>query len=237
MSQGKFQFDLWKECNPDLDLSTKLTCGLDWEGLRKKIIKHGLRNSLLTTIMPTASTSQILNNSECIEPLTSNMFSRRVLSGEFIVLNKYMVKDLKALNLWKPETKDLLLYYNGSIQNIPGVPDHFKSVYKTVWEISQKSLINQASDRGLFIDQSQSLNLFVESPTHSKLTSMHFYAWNKGLKTGIYYLRSKSSSGGNQITVNKKTITGIMDGIEESQGIACPYIPGQAPDSCEACSS
>lgn len=230
MSEGLFQFDLWKKYS-DTDLTGKLSGRWDWDKLREDVIKYGVRNSLLTTIMPTASTAQILSNSECCEPVTSNMFSRRVLSGEFIVLNHYLVNDLKKAGLWDNSMKDLLLHYNGSVQEINKIPDDLKKIYKTVWEIPQKSLINQASDRGLFIDQSQSLNLFLESPSHKKLTSMHFYTWKKGLKTGIYYLRTKSASRSTQVTVD-------LEKIKQSQETApaCPYIPGQAPPDCESCS-
>ena len=231
-SQGLLQFDLWKDNNPDIDLNKYLTLGLDWESLKKDISKYGLRNSLLTTCMPTASTAQIFSNSECIEPITSNMFVRRVLAGEFIVLNKYMVEDFKKLNLWNENTKDLLLHFNGSIQSIPGIPEHLKKKYKTVWEISQKELIQQSADRGLFIDQSQSLNLFLESPSFSKLNSMHFFSWEKGLKTGIYYLRTKSPSRSFQITVDSEKIKKLTE-----EPVSCPYVPGQSPEDCLMCSS
>lgn len=233
LSEGFFQFDLWKEYN-NTDLSNKISGRWDWELLRENIIRYGVRNSLLTTIMPTASTAQILSNSECCEPITSNMFSRRVLSGEFIVLNHYLVDDLKKLGLWDTSMKDLLLHFNGSVQEINRIPDDLKKIYKTVWEIPQKSLINQAADRGVFIDQSQSLNLFLESPSHKKLTNMHFYTWKKGLKTGIYYLRTKSASRSNQVTVDMEKIKKSQETIETTS--SCPYIPGQAPPDCESCS-
>jgi ribonucleoside-diphosphate reductase subunit M1 len=164
-------------------------------------MKYGIRNSLLTALMPTASTSQILGNSECIEPLQSNIFMRRTLSGEFPVVNKYLINDLFDLGLWNKHIRDEIVKNSGSIQNISDIPDDLKSLYKTVWELSQKVLINQSADRAAFIDQSQSLNLFMAQPTHKKLTSMHFYSWEKGLKTGQYYLRTKAAKEPIQFTI------------------------------------
>ena len=152
--------------------------------------------------MPTASTSQILGNHECFEPIMSNIYTRRVLSGEFIVINDYLIKDLNYFNLWNDSMKDKLIKNDGSIQNISEIPQYIKNKYKTVWELSQKNIINMAADRGKFICQSQSLNLFIEAPDFSKLSSMHFYAWNKGLKTGMYYLRSRPSSKAIQFSIN-----------------------------------
>ena len=180
-SKGLLQFDLWK----------KSALRLDWEGLKQRIQQHGLRNSLLTAIMPTASTSQILGNNECCEPFTSNLYVRRVLSGEFYMMNKHLVRVLEQQGLWCENLKEQLIKHRGSVQNIPGIPKEVKDVFKTVWELKQKVLIDMASDRGPFIDQSQSLNLFITSPSYGMLTSMHFYAWKKGLKTGMYYLRTK----------------------------------------------
>ena len=157
-------------------------------------VKKGIRNSLLLAPMPTASTSQILGNNECFEPYTTNIYLRRTLAGEFVVVNKHLVKDLQALGLWSKEMKDLMIKAGGSVQNITDIPDDIKDIYKTVWEISQKVIIDMAADRGVFVDQSQSMNLFVESPTLSKLSSMHMYAWKSGLKTGMYYLRSKAKA-------------------------------------------
>ena len=165
----------------------------DWNAMRERV-KKGVRNSLLLAPMPTASTSQILGNNECFEPYTQNIYLRRTLAGEFVVVNKHLVDDLKAVGLWSKEMKDLMVKANGSVQNIVDIPDNLKELYKTVWEISQKTIIDMAADRAVFIDQSQSMNLFVESPTLSKLSSMHFYAWKKGLKTGMYYLRSKAKA-------------------------------------------
>ena len=196
LSKGLFQHNLW-----NIDEST-LT--LDWESLRQKILAHGVRNSLLTALMPTASTAQILGNSECFEPYQSNIFMRRTISGEFPIINKFLVNDLMKLNLWNKIMRDELVRQNGSIQHIPGIPDDVKQLYKTVWEISQKSIINQSADRGPFIDQSQSLNLFLAEPTYRKITSMQFYAWKKGLKTGQYYLRTKAAREAVQVTLEVK---------------------------------
>lgn len=183
-SKGELQFDLWGVTPSDR---------WDWESLKASISEHGLRNSLLLAPMPTASTSQILGNNECFEPYTSNMYTRRTLSGEHIIVNKHLLKDLIGLGLWNQEMKETLMAANGSIKDIPGIPEELKALYKTVWELSQKVIIDQAADRGAFICQSQSLNLFVENPNFGKLSSMHFYAWEKGLKTGMYYLRSKAA--------------------------------------------
>lgn len=185
MSQGIFQFDLWNVA-PD-------SGRWDWESLRKEVIQNGLRNSLLLAPMPTASTSQVLGNNECFEPYTSNLYTRRTLSGEFIVVNKHLLADLVERNLWNQEMKELLMLHNGSIQAIEAIPDDLKAIYKTVWELSQKCIIDMAADRGAYICQSQSLNLFLENASPNKLSSMHFYGWKKGLKTGIYYLRTKSA--------------------------------------------
>ena len=184
-SQGILQFDMW-------DGETKLH--YDWDALKEKIKEKGLRNSLLMAPMPTASTAQILGNNECFEPYTTNIYLRRVLAGEFVVVNRHLVEDLKNIGLWNKDMKDLMVKAGGSIQNIVDIPDEIKKLYKTVWEISQKSIIDMAADRGRFIDQSQSMNLFMESPTLSKLSSMHMYAWKAGLKTGMYYLRSKAKA-------------------------------------------
>ena len=183
-SKGQLQFDLW---------GVEPTDRWNWTELKANIKKHGMRNSLLIAPMPTASTSQILGNNECIEPYTSNIYSRRTLSGEYIVVNKHLLNDLIRLNLWDEEMKEALIASNGSVQHIEGLPQELKDRYKTVWEISQKAIIDMSADRGAYICQSQSLNLFVENATMAKLSSMHFYAWQKGLKTGMYYLRSKAA--------------------------------------------
>jgi len=193
-SQGILQYDMW-DVTP--------THRFDWSALKADIARHGLRNSLLLAPMPTASTSQILGNNECFEPYTSNIYSRRTLSGEFIIVNKHLLKDLIGLGLWNEEMKHRLMAANGSVQNIPGIPDHIKMLYRTVWELSQKAIIDMAADRGAYICQSQSMNLFVENANFSKLTSMHFYAWQKGLKTGMYYLRSKAAVDPIKFTVSQ----------------------------------
>ena len=185
-SKGILQFDMW-------DRDPQFSGRYDWDAMRK-LVKEGTRNSLLLAPMPTASTSQILGNNECFEPYTTNIYLRRTLAGEFVVVNKHLVEDLKKIGLWSKEMKDLMVKANGSVQNIIDIPDDLKELYKTVWEMSQKTIIDMAADRGVYIDQSQSMNLFVESPTVSKLSSMHMYAWKTGLKTGMYYLRSKAKA-------------------------------------------
>jgi ribonucleoside-diphosphate reductase alpha chain len=193
MSEGKMQFDLWND-------APRVTPYLDW-GLLKTLCKGGIRNSLLIAPMPTASTSQILGNNECFEPFTSNLYSRRVLSGEFMVVNKYLVEDLVALGLWTSDVRTQIIANNGSIQGMKELPEDLRELYKTVWEIPMKTLINLARDRAPFICQSQSLNLFLAEPTPSKVSSMHFYAWKTGLKTGCYYLRTKAAAKAQQFTV------------------------------------
>lgn len=199
ISQGQFQHNMWGI--KDEELSGRW----DWDKLRKDIKKHGVRNSLLLAPMPTASTSQILGNNEAFEPYTSNLYTRRVLSGEFIVVNKHLLEDLVALGLWNEELKQEIMRANGSIQHIDTIPDELKELYKTVWEMSMRDIIDMARHRGYFIDQSQSLNLFMENATFAKLTSMHFYAWQSGLKTGMYYLRTKSAVDAIKFTVAKNT--------------------------------
>jgi len=186
-SEGILQFDMWEG-------ETKLSGMYDWDAMRQRIKLDGLRNSLLLAPMPTASTAQILGNNECFEPYTTNIYLRRTLAGEFVVVNKHLVDDLKQLGLWSKAMKDLLIKADGSVQNITNIPEDIKDRYKTVWEISQKCIIDMAADRGRFVCQSQSMNLFMQSPTFSKLSSMHMYAWKKGLKTGMYYLRSKAKA-------------------------------------------
>ena len=193
ISEGQFQFDMW---------NVTPTNRWDWETLRKEIMEHGVRNSLLVAPMPTASTSQILGNNECFEPYTSNIYTRRVLSGQFMVVNKHLLRDLIDLGLWSEEMKNAIIANNGSIQPIDGIPQEIKELYKTAWEIKQRSIIDMAADRGAFIDKSQSLNLFMESPNYKKLTSAHFYAWEKGLKTGMYYLRSRPAVDPIKFTVD-----------------------------------
>ncbi len=197
ISKGIFQFDMW---------NVKPSDRWDWETLRQNILKFGVRNSLLVAPMPTASTSQILGNNECFEPFTSNIYVRRVLSGEFIVVNKYLLRDLVKLGLWNDKLKNKIIAANGSIQNIEEIPQELKDLYKTVWEIKQKHILDMAADRGAFIDQSQSLNLFMEDVNVAKLSSAHFYAWKKGLKTGMYYLRTKAAADAIKFTVEQSNM-------------------------------
>ena len=192
LSKGKFQFDLW-----DVTPSDRY----DWDELRRSIMEHGVRNSLCVAPMPTASTSQILANNECFEPFTSNIYSRRTLAGEFVVINKHLMKELNHEGLWNLELKNKIIEHKGSIQKIDGIPQNIKNKYKIVWDMSMKRLIDMAKDRGAFICQSQSMNLWVEDPNYKNLTSMHFYAWRAGLKTGIYYLRRKAKHQAQQFTI------------------------------------
>ncbi len=208
ISKGEFQHNMWGI--KDEELSGRW----DWSKLRKDVLKHGVRNSLLVAPMPTASTSQILGNNECFEPYTSNLYTRRVLSGEFIIVNKHLLKDLVDLNLWNEDMKHELMRSNGSIQDIKQIPDELKELYKTVWEMSMKDIIDMARHRGYFIDQSQSLNLFMEGATMSKLTSMHFYGWKSGLKTGMYYLRTKSAVDAIKFTLEKKEKAEVEETVE-----------------------
>ncbi|MGB0175535.1 MAG: ribonucleoside-diphosphate reductase subunit alpha [Owenweeksia sp.] len=211
ISEGKFQFNLW-----GVDEKT-LSGRWDWDALRGEVKEHGVRNSLLLAPMPTASTSQILGNNECFEPYTSNIYTRRVLSGEFIVVNKHLLVDLVELGLWNEDLKNEIIRANGSIQHIDIIPENIKEMYKTVWEMSMKDIIDMSADRGMFIDQSQSLNLFVENANVGKLTSMHFYAWEKGLKTGMYYLRTKAASDAIKFTVQKQSKAQVEPVTESKQ--------------------
>jgi ribonucleoside-diphosphate reductase alpha chain len=211
ISEGIFQFDMWNV--------TPESGRWNWSDLRKEVMEHGVRNSLLLAPMPTASTSQILGNNECFEPFTSNIYVRRVLSGEFVVINKYLLKDLVKLGIWNESMKNYLMQANGSIQNIPGMPSNLKGLYKTAWEIKQKVLLEMAADRGAFICQSQSLNVFMEGPSFGKLTSMHFYAWKKGLKTGMYYLRTQAAVDAVKFTVEKQAepMLEVVAKVEEKE--------------------
>jgi ribonucleotide reductase alpha subunit len=211
----------------------------DWEALRAKILENGVRNSLLLAPMPTASTSQILGNNECFEPYTSNMYTRRVLSGEFVVVNKHLLNDLIELGLWNENMKNKLQAAEGSVQNIKEIPENIKEIYKTAWELKQKSILEMAADRGAFICQSQSLNVFVTEPNFGKLTSMHFYAWKLGLKTGMYYLRTQAASSAIKFTVDTNVLqeqnTQELVSVEQKQkDMMCSL---DDPDSCEACGS
>ncbi|MBK8228778.1 MAG: ribonucleoside-diphosphate reductase subunit alpha [Flavobacteriales bacterium] len=197
VSKGILQPDMWK---------VKPSDRWEWDALREEVKEHGVRNSLLLAPMPTASTAQILGNNECFEPYTSNIYTRRVLSGEFVVVNKYLLRDLVKLNLWGEELKNKIIAANGSVANIPEIPENLKQLYKTAWEISQKVIIDMAADRGAYICQSQSLNIFMENANFGKLTSMHFYSWKAGLKTGMYYLRTKAATDAIKFTVDKSKL-------------------------------
>ena len=198
ISEGIFQFDMW---------DVKPSDRWEWDLLKKEVMEHGVRNSLLLAPMPTASTAQILGNNECFEPYTSNIYTRRVLSGEFIIVNKHLLRDLVKLGIWNDSLKNKLMAANGSVQNIEEIPDNIKELYKTAWEISQKVIVDMAADRGAYIDQSQSLNIFMENANFAKLTSMHFYGWKAGLKTGMYYLRTKSATDAIKFTLDKNALT------------------------------
>lgn len=236
ISKGEFQFDMWK---------VKPGNRWEWDVLREEIQEHGVRNSLLMAPMPTASTSQILGNNECIEPYTSNIYSRRTLSGEFAVVNKHLLRDLVKLGLWNDGLKNKLIAANGSVQEIDEIPDNLKELYKTAWEISQKVIIEMSADRGAYIDQSQSLNIFMENANFAKLTSMHFYGWKAGLKTGMYYLRTKAARDAIKFTIDKSKLAEPMKDskakpeavVTEEQRqaeIACSL---DNPDDCEMCGS
>lgn len=227
VSKGEFQFDMW---------GVKPSDRWEWDVLREEVAKFGVRNSLLLAPMPTASTAQILGNNECFEPYTSNIYTRRVISGEFIVVNKYLLKDLVKLGLWNDDLKNKLIASNGSVQNIDEIPDNLKALYKTAWEISQRAIIDMAADRGAYICQSQSLNIFMENANFGKLTSMHFYGWRKGLKTGMYYLRTKAAADAIKFTVEKARKVQVTEKStvnEPMDAEACSIENG--PD-CEMCS-
>jgi ribonucleoside-diphosphate reductase alpha chain len=240
MSQGEFQYNMWGM--KDEELSGRW----DWASLRKEVMEHGVRNSLLVAPMPTASTSQILGNNEAFEPYTSNIYTRRVLSGEFIVVNKHLLHDLVDRGLWNETLKQEIMRHNGSVQNIDVIPQDLKELYKTVWEMSMKDIIDMSRQRGYFIDQSQSLNLFMQDANYSKLTSMHFYAWQSGLKTGMYYLRTKSAVDAIKFTLNndKKEEDAPAVLVPETESISVEeykamLLKAQAgdPEDCEMCGS
>ena len=229
VSKGIFQYDMW---------GVKPSNRWEWDVLKKEVKQYGVRNSLLLAPMPTASTAQILGNNECFEPYTSNVYTRRVLSGEFIIVNKHLLKDLVKLGLWNDEMRQRIMAENGSVQNIENIPQRVKDLYKTAWEISQKSIIDMAADRGAFICQSQSLNIFMENANFGKLTSMHFYGWEKGLKTGMYYLRTKAATDAIKFTVDKNAVKSSVlkeeKTIQQQQAeVSCSL---DDPDNCEMCS-
>jgi len=239
MSKGEFQYNMWGM--KDEELSGRW----DWASLRKEVVEHGVRNSLLVAPMPTASTSQILGNNEAFEPYTSNIYTRRVLSGEFIVVNKHLLHDLVERGLWNETLKQEIMRHNGSVQNIDVIPQDLKELYKTVWEMSMKDIIDMSRQRGYFIDQSQSLNLFMQDANYSKLTSMHFYAWQSGLKTGMYYLRTKSAVDAIKFTLNndkkEETAPELVAETEEIniEEYKAMLLKAQAagPEDCEMCGS
>ena len=231
VSKGIFQFDMW---------NVTPTNRWEWDVLKEEVKTYGVRNSLLLAPMPTASTAQILGNNECFEPYTSNIYTRRVLSGEFIVVNKHLLKDLVKEGLWNKDMRQKIMASNGSIQNISEIPQYLKELYKTAWEISQRAIIDLAADRGAYICQSQSLNVFMENANFGKLTSMHFYGWEKGLKTGMYYLRTKAATDAIKFTVDKSVVEETVaqsisnQSIEDQQAaIACSL---DNPEGCEMCS-
>jgi ribonucleoside-diphosphate reductase alpha chain len=232
LSKGIFQFDMWGV--------VPSSGRWDWERLRTEVQTHGARNSLLVAPMPTASTSQILGNNECFEPYTSNIYTRRVLSGEFIVVNKHLLEDLIELGLWNDQMKNQLIVANGSIQQMENIPAAIKALYRTVWEIPQKAIIDMAADRGAYICQSQSLNIHLQEPNFGKLTSMHFYAWKKGLKTGMYYLRTKAAADAIKFTVQKQQPQAIATTVpvaviqQQQEHMLCAL---DDPDDCIACGS
>jgi ribonucleoside-diphosphate reductase alpha chain len=237
ISQGEFQYNMWGL--QDSDLSGRW----DWSSLRKEVMEHGVRNSLLLAPMPTASTSQILGNNEAFEPYTSNLYTRRVLSGEFIVVNKHLLQDLVQLGIWNEDLKQEIMRNNGSIQNIAGIPQEIKDLYRTVWEMSMRDIIDMSRQRGYFIDQSQSLNLFMEGATIAKLNSMHFYAWKSGLKTGMYYLRTKAAANALQFTVAKKqesepeVVQVEQEMTAEEFRAMIERSKNAGPEDCEMCGS
>ena len=232
MSQGILQFDMWDEKSEKLHY--------DWELLREKIKITGVRNSLLLAPMPTASTSQILGNNECFEPFTSNIYLRRTLAGEFVVVNRHLIRECNKLGIWNNDMKNKIIANNGSVQNIPEIPEDMKPIYKTAWELKNKILINMAADRGKFICQSQSLNLFMEAPNFNNLSAMHLYSWKKGLKTGIYYLRTRPVTKAQQFTIEptkkmtkKQSVSDLRD--EEKRKVA--MVCDRSNPDCEACSA
>ena len=227
MSKGLLQYDLWTSDGRPVVPLTQQDGTLDWAALKAKA-SRGVRNSLLMAPMPTASTSQILGYNECFEPVTSNIYTRRTLSGEYIVMNKHLIRDLIRLDIWDEEMKNQIILRNGSIQGIPGIPAATQNLYKTAWEIKQRTLIDMAAARGAFLCQSQSLNLFMAEPNESKLSSMHFYGWKKGLKTGLYYLRTKAPVMAQKFTIDPD----LQKSAEESLKASF-----QADEGCVMCSS
>lgn len=227
-SKGQLQYDLWGVTPSSL---------WDWTELKEKIAKNGLRNSLLVAPMPTASTSQILGFNECFEPYTSNLYTRRVIAGEFQIVNPWLLKDLVEMGLWNDDVKNMIMSDNGSIQRIPNIPSELKNLYKTVWELSQRTIIDMAADRGAYIDQSQSLNIFIGEPNFGKLTSMHFYGWKKGLKTGMYYLRTRPAVDAIKFTVDQLSLREYRQKKESQEdNEAAMMCSLENKDACVSCS-
>jgi ribonucleoside-diphosphate reductase subunit M1 len=232
VSKGVLQYDMW---------GVTPSARWDWAALKAKIAMHGLRNSLLLAPMPTASTAQILGNNECFEPYTSNLYSRRVLAGEFAVVNQHLLRDLMERGLWTESIRNQIIAHNGSVQRIPEIPDDLKLLYRTCWELKMRSLIDMAADRGAFIDQSQSFNVFMTEPNYAKLSSMHFYGWKKGLKTGMYYLRTRAAADAIKFTVDQQGLAAKAKqdakGDAASKENMLPTPPSQTPkpEDCLAC--
>ena len=231
-SEGLLQFDLWK-VKPRF---------YEWDSVKKRLREHGIRNSLLVAPMPTASTSQIMGNTESFEPYTSNIYTRRVLSGEFVCVNVHLVNDLIKLNLWGPDMRNQIMANKGSVQNILSIPKRLQDIYKTVWEISQKKIIDLAVNRAPFIDQSQSLNIHLAEATQSKMSSMHFYSWKQGLKTGMYYLRTRPAVDAIQFTVNQQQLLTSsnhlqQDNLQKKVKKESKFKKPQEDDECLACGS
>ena len=263
LSEGKFQFDLWNVepvrnvgRNDETYHKYNNEMQLDWDSLRSEVMEHGVRNSLLMALMPTASTSQIMGNNECIEPFTSNIYLRRVLAGEFIVVNKYLLQDLKNLGLWNKDMKTMIIYYKGSIQEIDEIPSTIRNLYKTTWDLKQKVIVDQAADRGPYICQTQSMNIHMPQPTRKDIQNLHFYSWKRGLKTGLYYLRTKGGKDAQQVTIDPKfqeklrkkkemqeherkmSNTSLLEG-EENRALAehISSFEGNKQEVCENCSA
>ncbi len=224
ISKGEFQFDLWE---------VKPSDRYDWESLRKEVMKYGVRNSLLIALMPTASTAQILGNTECFEPITSNIYTRRTIAGDFVIINKYLVEDLIKLGVWSIEMKNMIIAANGSVQNIEGIPNEMKNLYKTAWELPQKAIIQLAIDRGIYVCQTQSMNLFFEEPTHNVLHSALMFGWKNGLKTGSYYIRSRPKIQAQQFTIDPEKVKKGKKNVE-ARALMCSL---ENPSACEMCSS
>ena len=227
-SQGTLHFDFW---------GVEGTGRYDWEALRTQVKENGLRNSLLLAPMPTASTSQIMGFTESFEPITSNIYKRKTLAGEFILVNRYLVKDLQSIGLWTPDIKNHIIVNDGSIQNIEAIPAEIRERYKTVWECKMRSIIDMAADRGAFVDQSHSMNLYVENPDFKKLTAMHFHAWNRGLKTGMYYLRSKAKSSAQKFTVDPRLEKMLKEKGKLVESPSVNSLSSQDEPVCESCSA